>query len=67
MHVAVIWEEAADLWRLPGLFEYAGDAQILVLRAIEHLDVVALDAASKLDMEWGTYYLRLPVTMSLRK
>ena len=67
VHVTVFWQEVADHWRHSGLFEYATDAERLVLWAVEHLDVVALDAKSILGRAGDTYYLRLPDTMSLRK
>ena len=67
VHVTVLWKEFADLRCLPDLLEYAADAERLILWAVEHLDVIALDTASVLDMRDSTYYLRLPDTMSLRK
>ena len=67
VHITVFWQEVADLWRHSGLFEYATDAERLVLWAVEHLDVVALDAAPILDMDRETYNLRFPVTRSFKK
>lgn len=67
VHVAVFRQKSADLRRLSGLFENATDAERLVLWAVEHLDVVAIDAKSILGRLEDTYYLRLPDTMSLRK
>jgi len=43
VHVAIFWKEGADLRRLSGLFEYATYIERLVLRAVEHLDVIARD------------------------
>ena len=67
VHVAVFRKVVADLWGFPGALEYALNAEVLVLRDVEHLDVVALDAASILVRKAETYYLRLPVTRSFKK
>ncbi len=67
MHVAVFWKVVADLWNFSGLLKHAFNAEVLILRDVEHLDVVALDAAPILDMDRETYNLRFPVTRSFKK
>ena len=67
MHVAVFWKVVADLWNFSGLLKHAFNAEVLILRDVEVLDVIAFDTARLLETETGTYYLRLPITRSLRK
>ena len=44
MHVAVFWKEVFELWSFLGLLKYALNVEVLVLRNVAHLDVVALNA-----------------------
>ena len=67
MHVTVIRQETADPRVLLCLLKDAFDAQVLILRDVEHLDIVTFDATRVLDINLITYYLRLPEIRSLRK
>ena len=67
VHVAVLRQIVVDPGVLSCLLEDALDAEGLVVGHVEDLDLVALDATADLDRVKGTYYLRLPVTRSLRK
>ena len=67
VHVTIFRKVVVNKGDLPGSLEDASNAEILVLRSVEDLDVVALDATPTWLTNKDTYYLRLPVTRSLRK
>ena len=67
MHIAVFRQVIVDSGVLSGCLKYLHYVEILVLRNIEHLDVIALDATRLLDTDTKTYNLRFPITRSLRK
>ena len=67
VHVTVFWEIVGDFRVFPSCLKYALNAEILVLRDVEHLDVVTFDAARLSEVNTETYYLRFPMTRSLRK
>ena len=67
VHVTVFREIVGDFRVFPTRLKYALDAEVLVLRDVKHLDVITFDAARLLENNTVTYYLRLPITRSLRK
>ena len=67
MHVPVIWKIVTDPWVLLGCLEYTLNTQVLILWHIHDFDIIAVDATGG-SVTWRfTYYLRFPMTRSLRK
>ena len=48
VHVSVFREVVINLWRLPRLRKNTDNVQRLILRDVEHLDLVALNAVTEL-------------------
>ena len=45
VHVTIVWKIVRNLWILPGSLKYALYVQILILRNVEHFDIIAFDTA----------------------
>lgn len=67
VHVTVFGKVVRNFWIFLGRLKYAGNVEVLIMRGVEHLDIVAFDATRLLETGLETYYLRFPVTRSLRK
>ena len=67
VYIPVIWKILRHFFILPCYFKDARNVKILILRNVEYLHFIAFDATLFLGIDLITYYLRLPVTRSLRK
>ena len=67
VYVTIFGKVVRDFRVLLGRLKYARNAEILVLRDVHDFHVVAFDAARFSETKASTYYLRFPVTRSLRK
>ena len=65
--VAVFRQVVEDERVLASCLEDVLDAQLVILWAVEVLDVFAFDTSTAESRGRSTYYLRLPVSRSLRK
>ena len=67
MHITVFWKIHVDLRVFLCCFKYFLNTEVLILRAVEHFDVIAFDANS-LIIEWEfAYNFLFPETKSFRK
>ena len=66
-NVSFIWYVAWSVLVLVDLLKDHLQPETVVLRDVEHLDIVALDARAQMNIRQGTYCLFFPCMMSLRK
>ena len=66
-NVSLVWDVAWSVLVLVDLLEDLLHPETVVLRDVEDLDIVALDARVQMNIRQGTYWRFFPCMISLRK